>query len=189
MLAADQVAGHEAAAIGAVAALKDATLVRTTKADWRLVAAAQAMRRGEYTDAFDAAAAFGKQISQRREVEHWSEKLGQLEQRAAAASDDLTAKTSGLVVEAAWISKNLPGVQQLDVTSLVLSPGKQHGKRTISAISSTPGGSAREMSAIVDYTLPPTPGGKRICMVKVVSALYSSVVHNWAAYCNNLYLL
>ena len=61
-------AGHEAAAVAAVTALKDAKLVRTTKADWRLVAAAQAMRRGEYTDEFDAAAAMGKQISQRREV-------------------------------------------------------------------------------------------------------------------------
>jgi len=158
MLPADQLAGREAAAVAAVAALKDAKLVRTTKADWRLVAAAQAIRRCEYADEFDAAAAMGKQISQRREVEHWSEKLEQLEQRAAAAGDGAAGQHTGLLVESAWISKNVPGIQQLNATSLVLSPGKQHGKRTISAISSTPGGSTREMSASVDYTLPPTHG-------------------------------
>ena len=38
----------EAGAKAAVAALKDATLIKSKKADWRLVAAAQAMLRGEH---------------------------------------------------------------------------------------------------------------------------------------------
>ena len=43
--------------MAAIAALKDAALIRSKKADWRLVAAAQAMRRGAYSDEFEAAAA------------------------------------------------------------------------------------------------------------------------------------
>ena len=129
--------------------------MRTKKADWRLVAAAQAMRRGEYANEFEAAAAMGKQISQCREVEHWSEKLMQLEQQAAAARDGSAANTAGLLVEAAWISKNIPGIQQVHASELVLSPAKQHGKRTISAVSSTPGGSSCEVSACVKYTPQP----------------------------------
>ena len=57
----------EAEAVKAVAALKDATIIKTKKADWRLVAAAQAMLRGQHSDEFDAAQAFGKTIKQRRE--------------------------------------------------------------------------------------------------------------------------
>ena len=47
----------EAGAKAAVAALKDATLIKSKKADWRLVAAAQAMLRGDYPDEFTAAEA------------------------------------------------------------------------------------------------------------------------------------
>ena len=39
----------EADAKAAVAALKDAALIKSRKADWRLVAAAQAMLRGDCT--------------------------------------------------------------------------------------------------------------------------------------------
>ena len=52
----------EAGAKAAVAALKDATLIKSKKADWRLVAAAQAMLRGEHPDEFAAASAMGKPI-------------------------------------------------------------------------------------------------------------------------------
>ena len=52
---------HEAAAIEAIDALKAAGIIRSKKADWRLVAAAQAMRRKEYTDEFVAADAMGKE--------------------------------------------------------------------------------------------------------------------------------
>ena len=63
--------GGEAAereAKAALDALKEATLIRSKKADWRLVAAAQAIRRGEFKDEFEAAAAMGKSISRRREA-------------------------------------------------------------------------------------------------------------------------
>ena len=142
----------EQAARAAIDALKEAAIIRSTNADWRLVAAAQAMRRCDYTDEFDAATAMGKLVNQRRDVENWSKKLEQLEQRTAAAGDSRAANRTSLIVDPAWISKNLTGIQQLDTRSLVLSPGKQHGKRTISAISSTPGGSVRDC----------LPGGGRL---------------------------
>ena len=75
MLSAAQLASHEGAAVAAVAALKDAKLVRTAQADWRLVAAAQAMQRGEFSDEIDAAMAMGKKIDKRREVSNWVERL------------------------------------------------------------------------------------------------------------------
>ena len=56
----------EAGAKAAVAALKDATLIKSKKADWRLVAAAQTMLRGDHPDEFAAAAAMGKPIKQRQ---------------------------------------------------------------------------------------------------------------------------
>ena len=40
----------EATARAALTALKDASIIRSTKADWRLVAAAQAMRSRTYSD-------------------------------------------------------------------------------------------------------------------------------------------
>ena len=56
------------------------------------------------------------------------------------------------------LAQHVPAIQQLDAGPLVLSPDKQHGKRTLSALSSTPGGSMRETSAAVEYTLPPAHG-------------------------------
>jgi hypothetical protein len=145
---------HEADACAAKDRLKAAGIIKSTKGDWRLVAAAQAMRRGEFTDEFDAAAAMGKTIGQRREVENWRIKLVQLEQLAAAPATAATA----LLVQQAWIEKETPGISQLEVEPLALSPGEKHGKRKLSALSSTPGGSERPTSATVDYTFPPAEG-------------------------------
>ena len=66
--------------------LKASGVTKSLKADWRLVAAAQAMRSKEFVDEFDAAAAVGKTIKQRREVEHWSDKLEELERREQPAA-------------------------------------------------------------------------------------------------------
>ena len=68
MLPAVVLAEHERVALAAVNRMKVLGVVRTTKADWRLVAAAQALRRSEFSDAFDAAAAMGKDIKQLRDV-------------------------------------------------------------------------------------------------------------------------
>jgi hypothetical protein len=78
-LSAERLSQLEVAAMQAVAALKDAKKIRSKKADWRLVAAAQAMHRGELLDEFEAAAAMGKTIAQRREVSNWMERLKELE--------------------------------------------------------------------------------------------------------------
>ena len=87
----------EAAAQTALTALKDAAIIRSTKADWRLVAAAQAMRSRTYSDEFDAAAAFGKTIAQRREVSDWTAKLADLERRQTAPR-----RSSRLLVRREW---------------------------------------------------------------------------------------
>ena len=145
---------HETDALALIGRLKDAKIIKSKKGDWRLVAAAQAMRRGEFDDEFDAAAAMGKTIAQRREVENWSDKLKQLEQLAMAP----VRKQIGLLVQQDWRDKEVPGIKQLEVDSLVLSPDEKHGKRKLSALSTTPNGTTREVSAIVDYTLPPTEG-------------------------------
>ena len=42
-------AEQEAAAVAAIDALKSAAVIKSKKADWRLVAAAQAMRRGDFS--------------------------------------------------------------------------------------------------------------------------------------------
>ena len=144
----------EAAAVAAIDALKSAAVIKSKKADWRLVAAAQAMRRGDFNDEFDAAVAMGETIGQRREVANWVARLERLEQQSASTSSD-AAHAPSLHVEAAWVAQHVPAIQQFDAGPLVLSPDKQHGKRTLSAVSTTPGGSMRESSATVDYTLPP----------------------------------
>ena len=146
-------AEQEAAAVAAIDALKSAAVIKSKKADWRLVAAAQAMRRGDFNDEFDAATAMGKKIGQRREVANWVDKLEQLAQLAAPTSGDATARP--LLVDSAWVAQHAPAIQQLNAGPLVLSADEQHGKRTLSAVSLTPNGSMREASAAVDYTLPP----------------------------------
>ena len=157
MLAPAALAEHEKAAIAALDRLKK--LKNLKRGDWRLVAAAQAMRSKMYADEFDAAAAMGKVIKQRREVNNWSDKLEELEQLNQAKSTLLDDSTrSALLVKAEWIEQKLPGVKQVHADALVLSANKRHGKRSISAVATTPGGTTHPTSAIVDYTLPPSQG-------------------------------
>ena len=118
-----------------------------------------AMRRGAFADEIDAAEAMGKKIGQRREVAHWSEKLDALQQLEEAPAKACV----GLLVQSEWIEKEAPGIQQLDVEALVLSPGERHAKHKVSALSATPHGSTRETSATIDYTLPPVEGERENC--------------------------
>ena len=148
--------GGEAAereAKAALDALKEATLIRSKKADWRLVAAAQAIRRGEFKDEFEAAAAMGKSISRRREVESWSKKLEELEQRQAP-----TRRSSRLLVQHPWVQAHLPGVQVLEPPSPVPTEHGHHATRRLAAVVSTPGGSVQQLEGEVSYTLPPADG-------------------------------
>ena len=145
----------EAGAKAAVAALKDATLIKSKKADWRLVAAAQAMLRGEHPDEFAAASAMGKPIKQRSQVSNWLDKLRELERMRAslrsqpgssgsAAGSSLLAQVgSSLLAQPGWIDEHAPGVQQLRVSAPVISPGKQHATRSLSAVVTTPLGTKR----------------------------------------------
>ena len=149
----------EADATAAIAALKDAGLIRTKKADWRLVAAAQAMLHGAHSDEFAAAEAMGKPIKQRSKVSNWLDKLRELERMRAAPRSQPgsggSAAGSSLLVQPGWVDEHAPGVQQLSVSALVVSPGKQHATRSISAVVTTPLGTKRPASATVAYTLPP----------------------------------
>ena len=149
----------EADATAAIAALKDAGLIRTKKADWRLVAAAQAMLHGAHSDEFAAAEAMGKPIKQRSKVSNWLDKLRELERMRAAPRSKPgsggSAAGSSLLVQPGWVDEHAPGVKQLSVSALVVSPGKQHATRSISAVVTTPLGTKRPASATVDYTLPP----------------------------------
>ena len=155
----------EAEALKAVAALKDATIIKTKKADWRLVAAAQAMLRGQHSDEFDAAQAFGKTIKQRREVSHWSDKLRELEQMRSlllgvTTSGELSNahSSSSLLVQPEWIEEHVLGVKALSASAPIPSPGKRHAKRDLSALSTPPGGSTQAVSGVVNYTFPPPEG-------------------------------
>ena len=78
----------EAAAREAIDRMKTCkVIIRSTKADWRLVAAAQLMRSNQYEDEYDAAAAIKKEINQRREVSHWVGKLEELAQCEQSTAD------------------------------------------------------------------------------------------------------
>ena len=74
---------------------------------------------------------------------------------SAAGSSLLAQVGSSLLAQPCWIDEHAPGVQQLRVSAPVISPGKQHATRSISAVVTTPLGSKRPASATVDYTLPP----------------------------------
>ena len=137
----------------AVAALKAAGLIRSKKADWRLVAAAQALRRGEYADEFAAAAAMGRPITQCREVHNWSKKLAQLEERQAPPR-----RSARLLVQCDWIKAHLPGVQLQEPPSPVPTERGHHARRALAAVVQTPGGTEQLVEAEVDYTLPPADG-------------------------------
>ena len=152
----------EAAARAAIDRMKSFKVIRSKKADWHLVAAAQMIRSNPYEDEFEAAAAVGKEINQRREVSHWVGKLEELAQceqsSAAATAGSSSALPDGLVVKPGWMMENTPGIRELEVAAPVISPKKQHSKRTLSAVSTPPLGSTRATTGEVEYTLPPADG-------------------------------
>ena len=123
------------------------------RVDELLVCAAVACRSGEFGGVPTACArAMGKNISKPKQVTDWIARLEKLVQAPASEPD------SGLLVQTAWIEQNVPGIRELAVASMVVSPGKRHGTRSIDAVSSTPLGSTRATSTTVDYTLPPAQG-------------------------------
>ena len=63
-----QLGEYETAALAAIDRMKELGVTKSTKADWRLVAAAQAFRRGEFSDELAAAAAMRKEIKLAVEV-------------------------------------------------------------------------------------------------------------------------
>jgi hypothetical protein len=125
-------------------------------ADERLVCAALALRAGEFGGVpTRAAEAMGKVGSKAKHVRDWVARIEKLEQASGSTS---TVNSSELLVHRQWIEKETPGIHQLEVEPLLLSVGKRHGKRKLTAQTTTPGGTASEVSATVDYTLPPAEG-------------------------------
>jgi hypothetical protein len=125
-------------------------------ADELLVCAALALRAGEFGGVPSRAAdGMGKFGSKAKHVRDWVARIEKLEQASGSTS---AVNSSGLLVHPQWISKETPGIHQLEVEQLLLSAGKRHGKRKLAALTTTPGGTAREVSATVDYTLPPAAG-------------------------------
>ena len=120
------------------------------RVDEQLVCAAVACRAGEFGGVPTRCAhEIGKTISRPSQVIAWVARLEKPEQAPAAESD------SDLPVQPAWIEQNVPGILELAVASMVVSPGKRHGTRSIDAVSSTPLGSTRATITTVDYMLPP----------------------------------
>ena len=117
------------------------------------------MLRGDYLDEFAAAAAMGKPVKQRREVSNWLDKLRELERMRASLRSQPggsgSAAGSSLLAQPGWIHEHAPGVKQLSVSAPIVSPGRQHEMRSLSAVVTTPLGTKRPASATVDYTLPP----------------------------------
>jgi hypothetical protein len=129
---------------------------RLRNADELLVCAALALRAGEFGGVpTRAAEGMGKVGSKAKHVRDWVARIELLEQASESASG---VNSNGLLVHQQWISKETPGIQQLEVDPLLLSVGKRHGKRKLHAQTTTPGGSTCEASATVDYTLPPAEG-------------------------------
>ena len=127
---------------------------RIRKADELLVCAALAILAGEFGGvATRAAETMGKIITKPKLVNDWVARIRLLEQTSVASPS--RGGTSNLLVHPAWVELRLPGVQQVEVGPLVLSSNKLHGRRSIRAISTTPGGSTHPTSAVVDYSLPP----------------------------------
>ena len=124
------------------------------RADELLVCAAVASRSGEFGGVPTVCArAMGKTISKPKRVNEWIARLEKLEQALA------TETGSGLLVQPAWIEQHVPGIRELTVAPMVISPGnKRPGTRSIDAVSSTPLGSTRTKRATGDYTLPPSQG-------------------------------
>ena len=172
-----QLSDYEAAARAAIDRMVDRQIIKSRKADWRLVAAAMEMRRGSYTDEIDAAEAMCKTKARRRDVAHWVDLLGQLEQRDLIAADGSSTsctprRSARLLVQSAWLEKNAPNLSKFtadspvpfDVSNLGLGSqgiynlSLQHSKRTLRATASTPGGSQHQAHGTVVYTLPPSEG-------------------------------
>jgi hypothetical protein len=130
---------------------------RIRNADELLVCAALAVRSGEFGVATRAAAAMGKIITRPKQVTDWVTRIERLEQASDTASSS-AVDSSGLLVHRQWISKEAPGIHHLEAEPLLLSPGERHGKRKLTALTTTPGGTAHEVSATVEYTLPPAAG-------------------------------
>ena len=123
------------------------------KADELLVCAAVACRAGEFNGVpTECARKMGKDISRPSQVTNWFARLEKLEQTSEVDC------SSGLRVQRGWIEEHAPGISNLSVAPMVVSPGERHAKRTISAVSATPGGRTRDTSATVEYTLPAADG-------------------------------
>ena len=150
-------AEHEKAARAAIDRMKQLDVIKSKKGDWRLVAAAQALRAKAFADEIDAAAAMGKEIKQIRDVSNWSKKLEELAERERQ-DGAAPALTSLEHVQAAWVEEHLPGISHVAAEKLVLSANKRHGTRSVTALAETPGGSKHPVSTTVDYTLPPDEG-------------------------------
>merc|ERR1711965_246493 len=95
----------------------------------------------------------GKPIKQRREVSNWLDKLRELERMRASLRSQPgssgSAAGSSLLAQPGWIHEHAPGVQQLRVSAPVISPGKQHATRSLSAVVTTPHGTKRPASTTV----------------------------------------
>jgi len=72
----------------------------------------------------------GKVGSKAKHVRDWVARIELLEQASESASG---VNSNGLLVHQQWISKETPGIQQLEVDPLLLSVGKRHGKRKLHA--------------------------------------------------------
>ena len=122
------------------------------KADELLVCAAIAFRAGEFATPTASTRAMGKEISRPKLVSDWVDRLAKLDQICESPAG------GGLLVQPEWWAEQLPGISDVKAGPLQISPGKTHGKRTISAVSTTPLGSTRQTEALVEYTLPPAEG-------------------------------
>ena len=88
------------------------------KADELLVCAAVACRAGEFGGVPTVCARMmGKEILRPKQVTDWVARLEKLDQAPAAESG------SGLLVQPAWIEQNVPGIRELTVAPMVISPG------------------------------------------------------------------
>ena len=85
---------------------------------------ADGLRSGDGQDHLEAEA--GDRLTE------WVARLEKFEQASA------TEPGSGLLVQPAWIEQHVPGIRELTVAPMVISPGKHHGTRSIDAVSSTP---------------------------------------------------
>ena len=176
MLTREQLKAFEESALAAINEMVERDVIKSKRADWRLVAAAMEMRCGSYTDALDAARDMGKTKVQRRDVTNWLALLGELERRNSTAAAEPCAqmprRSARLLVQPDWVQQHAPNLSEVTATSPVAfeardlplgahnkhNLGLRHSRRTISATVSTPGGSQSQVQGTVMYTLPPPEG-------------------------------